>query len=294
MPRPPRLHVPGGFYHVILRGNHREPLFASNEDRTVLDTFVGNVISRSGARIHAYCWMTNHLHALIQVGELPLSKIMGRIAAPYSRYRHNLLRTSGHLFERRYKATLVDVDAYFLTLVRYIHLNPVKALMVSDPVDYPWSSHRAWLGLRSTPWLTIDFGLSLFSTHTENARDAYARFMGAPDLVEDEFDSASNPQDSRVLGSDSFISGIPYRPQKPRRVVTLDQLATEIATDHSIPMEALASPSRERSLSAPRLALVRAALDHRIATLAEVARFLNRQPSTLSRLLARRSTPYGK
>jgi len=277
-----------------LRGNHREPLFASNEDRTVLDTFVGNVISRSGARIHAYCWMTNHLHALIQVGELPLSKIMGRIAAPYSRYRHKLLRTSGHLFERRYKATLVDVDAYFLTLVRYIHLNPVKALMVSDPVDYPWSSHLAWLGLRSTPWLTIDFGLSLFSTHVGNARDAYARFMGAPDLVEDEFDSASNPQDSRVLGSDSFISGIPYRPQKPRRVVTLDQLATEIATDHSIPMAALASPSRERSLSAPRLALVRAALDHRIATLAEVARFLNRQPSTVSRLLARRSTPYGK
>lgn len=143
MPRPPRLHVPGGCYHVILRGNHREPLFGSPADRTALNEIVASVIERFDARVHAFCWMTNHLHALLQIADRPLNQIMQRIAMRYSRHRHKVLRTTGHLFERRYKARLVDVDAYFLTLLRYFHLNPVRAGIVSDPGDYPWTSHRA-------------------------------------------------------------------------------------------------------------------------------------------------------
>lgn len=146
MPRPPRLHIPGACYHVILRGNHREALFGQAADRRVLNDIVADVLIRVGGRIHAYCWMTNHLHALVQIAEAPLGKLMQRIAVRYSRYRHRCLRTSGHLFERRYKAKLVDVDAYFLTLLRYVHRNPVKAHIVSDPADYPWSSHCAYLG----------------------------------------------------------------------------------------------------------------------------------------------------
>lgn len=150
MPRPPRLHVPGAYYHVVLRGNHREALFGSPTDRQVLDEIVADALAHFSSRIHAYCWMTNHLHALLQIADRPLGKIMQRIAQRYARYRHKALRTSGHLFERRYKAKLVDVDAYFLALLRYIHLNPVKAHLVTDPADYPWSSHRAFLGLEST------------------------------------------------------------------------------------------------------------------------------------------------
>src|SRR5712672_2821384 len=147
MPRPPRLHVPGGCYHVVLRGNHREALFDAPADRYSLNEIVIDVLQRFDARLHAYCWMTNHLHALVQIGDLPLGKIMQRITMRFSRHRHKALRTTGHLFERRYKAWLVDVDSYFLTLVRYIHLNPVEAGMVRDPAEYLYSSHRAYLGL---------------------------------------------------------------------------------------------------------------------------------------------------
>lgn len=110
MPRPPRLHITGAHYHVILRGNHREPLFDHPADRQKLNDIVADVLTRTAARLHAFCWMTNHLHVLIQTSDLPLGKTMQRIAVRYSRYRHRSLRTGGHFFERRYKAKLVDVE----------------------------------------------------------------------------------------------------------------------------------------------------------------------------------------
>ena len=84
MPRPPRLHVPGGHDHVILRGNHREPLFDSPADREALGDIVAKVIERFDARVHAFCWMTNHLHLLMQIDQQPLGKPMQRIAMRYS------------------------------------------------------------------------------------------------------------------------------------------------------------------------------------------------------------------
>lgn len=288
MPRSPRLHAPGGFYHVILRGNHREALFGCPADRDALNQIVSEAIDRYGVRIHAFCWMTNHLHALIQISAQPLGKVMHRIAVRYSRYRHKILRTTGHLFERRHKASLVDVDAYFLTLVRYIHANPVKAHMVADPLDYPWSSHRAYLGRDTIPWLTTNFGLSLFSNDLATAQAAYARFTRCSVSLDDEdLDTAAHPLDRRVLGGDSFIASIPSAPFKPRSLRTLEELAHSVCTEHGISVELLRSPSRARSLSAARIALVTTAIEQRIATCSEVARFLHRGPTALSKLLAR-------
>lgn len=287
MPRAPRLHVPGGCYHVILRGNHREALFGSTADRDVLNEIVGDAVAKTGARFHAFCWMTNHLHALVQVADRPLGKTMHRIAVRYSRHRHRQLRTRGHLFERRYKAKLVDVDAYFLTLVRYIHDNPVKAHIVSDPADYPWSSHRAYLGREQVPWLTTDFELSLFGTEIDAARTAYARFMSVPTTDDDDPDTATHPEDPRILGTDAFIAKIPYTPLRPRGYQSLEELATTMAERLGLTVDHLRSPSRARSLTPARVDLFRSAIDMRIAPLSEVARFLNRNAASLARLLAR-------
>jgi putative transposase len=84
MPRLPRLHVPGGFYHVILRGNHRERLFSTADDRLKLNAIVAEAIEKYAAQIHAFCWMTNHLHALMRIGEIKVSKVVQRIAMRYS------------------------------------------------------------------------------------------------------------------------------------------------------------------------------------------------------------------
>ena len=157
MPRPLRLHVPGAFYHVTLRGNHRQSIFFSVADRDLLDSLTAEVISRFAARLHAYCWMTNHVHMLIQVSDAPLGKLILRIAGRYARMTQKRLRTTGHLFEKRYHALLVDADEYLLELVRYIHLNPVRARMVQAPSEYRWSSHHVYAGTAEQAWVTTDF-----------------------------------------------------------------------------------------------------------------------------------------
>jgi len=187
MPRQPRLHAPGAFYHVTLRGNHRQDIFFSARDRTLLDELIAEVIVRFMARVHAYCWMTNHVHLIVQVGDTPLGRIMLRIASRYARQTQAHLRTTGHLFERRYHAVMVDADEYLLELLRYIHLNPVRAGIVERPIDYPWSSHQAYLGLRTTPWVTTDFALSMFHHNREQAVAAYDRF------VEQRLDDVASP-----------------------------------------------------------------------------------------------------
>ena len=271
---------------MILRGNHREVLFGSEHDRALLNQIVAEAINRFGARIHAFCWMSNHLHALVQIGERPLGLLMQRIAMRYSRHRHKSLNTTGHLFERRYRAKLVDVDEYFLTLLRYVHLNPVKARIVRDPAEYPWSSHRAYLGMESILWLTTDFGLSLFSNRLDQARDAYAQFVLQGDDMDDP-GQGSHPDDPRILGSDDFINKLPLPRYRPRSPLTLEQLATSTAEAHNISVELLRSRSRARTLTPIRIELTRRAIELRIATLSEVARFLLREPSALSQLLAR-------
>lgn len=288
MPRPSRLHVSGGHYHVILRGNHREPLFGTVADRTVLDRIVADVVDLCDVRLHAFCWMNNHLHALLQIADRPLGEIVQRIAQRYSRYRHRKLSTTGHLFERRHRAKLVDVDAYFLTLLRYIHLNPVKAHLVADPADFPWSSHRAFLGTVSMPWVTTDFGLSLFSNDLAQARRSYKQFIQAKaEVNEEDLAREAHSDDSRVLGTDEFLSTLPDEPGNPRSTLTLQQLAESLCQDRGVSVEVLRSPSRARALSAVRIGLTKQAIAQRVATLSEVARFLHRAPSSLTRLLER-------
>lgn len=288
MPRLPRLHVAGGCYHVVLRGNHREALFEVPADRQALNDIVAEALVDQGARIHAYCWMTNHLHALVQIREYPLGKLMQRIATGYSRYRHRQLRTKGHLFERRYGAWLVDVDAYFLTLLRYIHLNPVKAGMVVNVQDYPWSSHRAYLGEELLPWVTTDFGLSLFANTVVAAQSAYRQFICQASLAsEDRALEGRHPDDPRVFGGDRFLASLPAWRILPRSAVTLEELAAQLCELHQVSLESVRSRQRQPLLTMVRVDIARCAVEERIASLNEVARFLGRSHSSLSELLTR-------
>jgi putative transposase len=288
MPRLPRLHVPGGCYHVILRGNHREPLFGSTADRDRLAALVAEALLAHNARVHAFCWMTNHLHVLMQISDRPLGKLVQRIAVRYAKHRHRQMRTSGHLFERRYRAWLIDADAYFITLLRYIHLNPVKAGIVQSASEYPWSSHRAYLGEESVPWVTTDFGLSFFGTSLEAARHAYARFMAQTIYAsEDRILDDTPGEDPRVLGTDRFIASLPTMTIQPRSALTLDQLLEQLCRELSLDAALVRSPARRRELTPIRIRFARMALQYRIASMQEIARYLNRSASSLSELLIR-------
>ena len=138
MPRLPRIQVPGACYHVTARGNHPHEIFFRPADRPILDHSIADALQQTKARIHAYCDMTNHFPLLIPVADTPLGVFMQRIGARDARAVHTRVATTGHLFENRYHALRVDVDTYLLELLRYIHLNPVRAGLVAMPEAYRW------------------------------------------------------------------------------------------------------------------------------------------------------------
>lgn len=288
MPRLPRLHVPGGCYHVTLRGNHREALFTTAADRHRLNEIVAEALAKYEARIHAFCWMTNHLHAFIQVGERPLSKVMQRIAVGYSRYRHKQLKTRGRLFDRRYHPILVEADGYFVAVLRYIHHNPVRAGMVARPEDYPWSSHAAYLGRESLPWLTTEFGLSLFGRTRESALRSYRIVMAQTEFASEErLLEETHPDDRRVLGSDHFLASLPPMKFTPKSRLTIAQLVEQVCRKHGVSQSRVRSPAKDHDLSKVRVEIARRAVAERVASLGEVARYLGRSSASLCGLLKR-------
>jgi putative transposase len=287
MPRRPRLHVPGGFYHVTMRGNHRQDIFFSDEHRDWLEQIVAEVIERFAARVHAYCWMTNHIHLLIQISELPLGAIMMRIASRYARRVQGRFQTTGHLFEKRHDAQLVDADEYLLTLLRYIHQNPVRAGIVNSVRDYRWSSHSAYLGTVSKPWVTTDFALAMFGAERNCALAAFVRFVEARVIDNRSPLDELNPDDPRILGDDRFAARVLQSAWRPKSRKTLDEVVIAVCTQFAVTQEQLQARGANRRFAQARACIASRCIDERITSLAEVARRFGRDESTLRESIER-------
>lgn len=154
MSRPLRLEFPGALYHLTSRGDRREPIFEDDTDRAELLNVVALGLDRFDAGCFAYCLMGNHYHFVIQTRSGDLSRLVRHINGVYTQSYNRRHGKVGHLFQGRFKAVLVDEDAYFLEVCRYVDLNPVRARMVRRPHDWTWSSFRAHAGLSGAPsWL---------------------------------------------------------------------------------------------------------------------------------------------
>jgi REP element-mobilizing transposase RayT len=177
-PEPPsRLRLVGALHHVALRGQDGRPLFDSAADQEALDGIVGDVLREFAARAHAYCWMTNHLHLAVEIPPGRMNALQGELAARYSRYRQRGSTGGAPVFAPPEPAFRVDADAYLLQLIRYIHLNPVRAGIVRDAADYRWSGHRTYLGYAGPPWLSTDLGFRLLGGDLLRAAAAYRVFV---------------------------------------------------------------------------------------------------------------------
>lgn len=149
MPRTARLKSGTGVYHLILRGINRRTIFKDDEDATVFLHALRRYKAQSKYKIYAYCLMSNHVHLLIKEEIEPLAIIMRRFGASYVYWYNQKYERSGHLFQDRFKSEVVEDDSYFLTVVRYIHQNPMKAKLVCKAEDYKWSSYREFIGQQS-------------------------------------------------------------------------------------------------------------------------------------------------
>lgn len=283
MPRPRRHHVSGGVYHVTLRGNHREGIFRGPDDYRMLERMVELAVEDYGLRVHAYCWMPNHIHLAVEVSHTPLGRPMARIASGYARNFQRLLATTGHLFERRYHAVLVDSDRYLFSLVRYIHQNPVRAKLVKEPATFPWSSHRAYLGGRFVSWLTTDNVLGKLSADRARARVEYLRLMASqPSAEELRLLREGVPDDGD--GEVARPTQLPVTPHEARP--SFDTLMARVCADFGTEPATLAGMRRGPTLTVARGAVALLALKTGTCSLTESARRLRRAPATISEAIA--------
>lgn len=178
MSRPLRLEFPGALYHVTARGDRQEPIFEDDQDRQELLEILGRGLERFDARCLAYCLMPNHYHFVLETRLANLSRLMRQVNGVYTQRFNRRHGQVGHLFQGRFKAILVDRDAYLLEVCRYVDLNPVRARLVKRPQDWSWSSYRAHVGLVSRPaWLdSVVLLRQLAGTETASRR-RYAEFV---------------------------------------------------------------------------------------------------------------------
>ena len=178
MARPLRIEFPGALYHVTARGDRQEAIFDDDQDRQAFLKLLGEVVLQFRWLCHAYCLMTNHYHCMIETPEGNLAKGMRQLNGVYTQWSNRRHQRSGHLFQGRYKAIIVDKDEYFLELGRYIVLNPVRAGMVRHPKEWTWSSYGATAGrVKSPEWLTTGKVLREFGKSRSWAKRKYQRLV---------------------------------------------------------------------------------------------------------------------
>jgi putative transposase len=186
MARPIRVEFEGAVYHVMARGNERRAIFRSDSDRELFLQTLAETVSPFGLLVHVYCLMPNHYHLVVETPRGNLSRALGWLQVTYTVRFNRRHRRSGHLFQGRFKAQLVDAEQYGRELVRYVHLNPVRPRKKTEPVPperareldaYPWSSHRAYAGRSAKPeWLCLDW-LSGWGKRVGAAQRAYRKAM---------------------------------------------------------------------------------------------------------------------
>lgn len=180
MPRDKRLNILGGVYHVYTRGIERKEIFKDNTDKEEFLSRLSDALDKTKSACYAWALMPNHVHLMVRTGKGSLSDIARRLFTGYAIYFNARHKRRGYLYQNRYKSILCQEDIYFEELVRYIHLNPVKAKIIPtvNQLDkYPWTGHSAIVGNKQHPWQDINEVLLCFGDHKKEAVSCYREFI---------------------------------------------------------------------------------------------------------------------
>ncbi len=288
MARKPRIHVPGGFYHVMLRGNGGQEVFFTPRDHTKFYSLLQEGVEKFSHRISAFCLMPNHIHLVIQVDEVPLARIIQNLGFRYTQHLNHIRKTTGHRFQGRYKAILIEEDAYLLQLVRYIHLNPTRAGIVRAPEAYAWSSHRAYLGREQIPWLYTESILCHFSDREPVAQRLFSDFVlqGLQEGTRPEFRQGSHQ--GRILGDDHFAERALSTTGEPNHCrPSLPDIIDAVCRAYGLTPSALTDLGKKRKPAEARAMAALIVLETQGLTLTDLATYLGRELSGLSQAAGR-------
>lgn len=282
MPRPPRLEFAGAVYHVIARGNEQRDVFRSDSDRELYLRRLAHYRDRFRFRLYAYCLMSNHVHLALETGPVYLSRIVLALHGSYAQAFNQRHERVGHLFQGRYKAFLVQKTSYLLALLRYIHHNPVKAGLVSEPQHYRWSSDRFYRGTPAPDWLDARGLLQLLGADPGRAARRYRTFMNShrSEIYEDLSAVAQV-----VKGDEQFAQAVLQTASEPVRLRTwsIEQIARVVARRLALDLEEIRNRGFRRERARARAITGLVARNHCRLPLSKVAEFFRRDQSTLVR-----------
>jgi putative transposase len=312
MPRSARIDSAGVLHHVIIRGIEGRMIFMDDSDREGFLMRLGTLLEETQTCCYAWALMPNHIHLLLRTGNVSLSNVMARLLTGYVVTFNKRHQRHGHLFQNRYKSIICQEDLYCTELIRYIHLNPLRASLVADFSSlnrYPHAGHSAVMGEIGRPWQDVDHVLSLFGTHTQEARKHYLTFVEKgveqgrrPDLIgggvrrsysgwqeiTEKGHHERSKGDERILGSSNFVQKIlnqsDERLQSSVKIKqaghTLDTVAEEIARLFDLKKDSLFTKTKEKHIVAARSLLCYVAINDLGISATDLARrFCMTQPA---------------
>jgi len=233
MPRQSRIDTAGALHHIMVRGIEKTKIFRNDADRDHFLERLGSLLEETKTTCYAWALIPNHFHLLLQTGPVTISTVMRRLLTGYSLWYNRRYRRHGHVFQNRYKSILCQEDSYLLELVRYIHLNPMRAGVVKsldELNNYAYSGHSVILGKEKREWQNIQVVLAMFGEHTGAARRAYKTFVEKGISEEKRYDltgggllrsaggwegvktlreqKAYQRHDERILGNGEFVAKV--------------------------------------------------------------------------------------
>lgn len=274
MPRQPRIDIPGLLQHVMVRGIEGSDIFRDDDDRRNFLQRLSALLVKTGTDCFAWALIPNHFHLLLRCSSYDLSRFMRSLLTGYAVTFNRRHSRSGHLFQNRYKSVVCEEDSYLLELIRYIHLNPLRAGLTKNLDElalYPWSGHGVLLGNSVLDGQPTDEILSHFGKKTGTARAAYRTFVAdgvsmgkRPELtggglkrsqLKDEKENGIGEYDERILGSGEFVASLRQEPKLSNRfspAMGLGRLRQEVSAYYGIPAESLGQRGRQNRNSQAR------------------------------------------
>ena len=277
MPRQSRIDAPGAVHHIIVRGNARKEIFLDDHDMNQFLSRVGSLFVETETPCFAWALIPNHFHLLLRTGRVPVATLMRRLLTGHAVVFNRRHKRCGHLYQNRYKSILCQEETYLLELVRYIHLNPLRAKLVNDMQSldtYPFSGHSVVVGRRHNDWQETDYILKRFGKRQGQARKRYRAFVAEgiqkgrrPDLVGGglirsvggwEKVKAARAEriylkgDERILGDSDFVESVLARASEEMdrrnelkaKGVDIDQAAQRVAELMEVPLDTVWAAGR--------------------------------------------------
>ena len=323
IPRLARLDAPGVLHHVMGRGIERSDIFFNNKDRDDFLNRLSKLVEEDAFEVYAWVLMPNHFHLLLKTKNRPLSSSMKKLLTGYVVNFNRRHKRYGHLFQNRYKSIVCQEDAYLLELVRYIHLNLLRAEIVKDMNGLnrnPWSGHSALLGNKKREWQSTEYVLSYFGSKKECRKNYYkyvkegiaagrrpelvggglVRSLGGwSEVLALRRRKERHAFDSRVLGDSDFVqeikSGLDDMLKKNLRIsgqrIDLEELCDRVCKKKNVSLAELISGSRRRELVNARRIVSWIAVHELGYSGAEVARYLGVTNSCVTRFLSTGEKP---